>query len=49
MIFPSLKPDGISKDGTNIICTSRKNKQFLFYVQGRGAKIYGGSISIVKP
>ena len=22
VIFPSLKPDGISKDGTNIICTS---------------------------
>ena len=22
MIFPSLKSDGISKDGTNIICTS---------------------------
>ena len=39
VIFPSLKPDGISKDGNNIICKSWKNKQFLFYVQGRGAKI----------
>ena len=39
VIFPSLKPEGISKDGTNIICTSLKNKQFLFYAQGRGAKI----------
>ena len=35
----SQKPEGISKDGNNIICTSWKNKQFLFYAQERGAKI----------
>ena len=39
VIFTSQKPEGISKDGNNIICTSWKNKQFLFHAQGRGAKI----------
>ena len=39
VIFPSLKPDGISKDGTNNICTSWKSKHFLFFAQGGGAKI----------
>ena len=29
----------IVKNGTNIICRYQKNKQFLFYAQGRGSKI----------
>ena len=37
-IFPSQKPQGISKCGNNIICSSWKNKHFLFYAQGYGAK-----------
>ena len=32
-VFPSQKPEGISKCGNNIFCTSWKNKHFLFYAQ----------------
>ena len=37
VILPSQEPEGISKDANNIIHTSWKNKQVLFYAQGRGA------------
>ena len=38
-VFPSQKPEGISKCGNNIIRTSSKNKHFLFYTQECGTKI----------
>ena len=38
-VFPSQKPEGISKFGNNIFCTSWKSKHFLFYTQGHGTKI----------
>ena len=36
--FSKSEPAGISKNGRNIICTSLKNKHFLFYAQECGAK-----------
>ena len=37
--FSKSEAEKISKNGSNIICTSLKNKHFLFYAQGCGAKI----------
>ena len=38
-VFLSQKPEGISKCGNNIFCTSWKNRHFLFYAQECGTKI----------
>ena len=38
-VFSKSERVGILKNGSNIICTSLKNKHFLFYAQGCGTKI----------
>ena len=39
LFFSKSERVGILKSGSNIICTSLKNKHFLFYAQGHGANI----------
>ena len=42
--FSKSEPAGILKNGSNIICTSLKNKHFLFYARGCGTKIKPGPL-----
>ena len=39
LFFSKSERVGILKSGSNIICTSLKNKHFLFYARGCGTKI----------